>query len=120
MGNTSGKGKAPPDKGKAPPDKGKAPPDKGKAPPDKGKVILGGLTSGAACIVLRASIETFGPAGDAELTLNVKWPGAVLATASDSSDTDTSSDDDVDDGGAIDADGNLNLAATTPLPHDGS
>ena len=120
MGKAAGKGKAPPDKGKAPPDKGKAPPDKGKAPPDKGKIIVGSMTSGAACIVLRASIVTFGPAGDAELTLNVKWPGAALAMASGSSDSDTDDDADEDDGEAIDAEGNLSLAATTPVPPDRS
>jgi hypothetical protein len=33
-------------------------------------------------VVLRASVETYGPAGDAELTWNVKWSAAVLAATS--------------------------------------
>jgi hypothetical protein len=37
--------------------------------------------SGTAGIVLRATVETFGPAGDAELHLTVKWPAAALAAA---------------------------------------
>jgi hypothetical protein len=99
--------------------KGKQPPDKGKQPPDKGKnsakaqALLGEVTSGAACVVLRASIETFGPAGDAELTLNVKWPASALAATSDLSDGCSSTDE--SDGG-IDSSGNLYLPATNPVP----
>jgi hypothetical protein len=36
------------------------------------------VSSGAAGIVLRATVESFGPAGDAELHLTVKWPAASL------------------------------------------
>jgi hypothetical protein len=100
-----------PGKGKLQPDKGKLQPDKGKIP-YKGQAILGGVTSGAACVVLRASVETFGPAGDAELNFNVKWPGTALASTSDLCDTETSSDG-VE---GIDASGNLYLPATNPLP----
>jgi hypothetical protein len=98
-------------KGKEPPDKGKEPPDKGKDSL-KGQAILGAVTSGAACVVLRASLETFGPAGDAELILNVKWPAAALAATSDLSDDCSSSDN--SDGG-IDSSGNLYLPATNPV-----
>jgi hypothetical protein len=106
-------GSQPMDKGKDPPDKGKDPPDKGKVT-QKGQAILGAVTSGAACVVLRASIETFGPAGDAELCLNVKWPASTLAAAADlpvitSSSSDSSS-------GGIDTSGNLYLPATHPVP----
>ncbi len=101
--------------------KGKLPPDKGKLPPDKGKVssngqaILGAVTTGAACVVLRASVETFGPAGDAELNFNVKWPGAALAAASESPDN-CSSTIQSDGVGGIDASGNLYLPVTYPVP----
>jgi hypothetical protein len=104
------------DKGKDPPDKGKDPPDKGKGNSQKGQAILGAVTSGAACVVLRASIETFGPAGDAELCLNVKWPSSALAAVSElpaGSSTDSQSC-----GGAIDSSGNLYLPATHPIPTD--
>jgi hypothetical protein len=100
--------------------KGKLPPDKGKLPPDKGKgsgnaqVILGSVTDGAACVVLRASVETFGPTGDAELNFHVKWPGTTLAAAE--SPTDSSSNSQDCGGGGIDASGNLYLPATHPLP----
>ena len=39
------------------------------------------ITSGAAGVVLRATVETVGPAGDAELHFTVKWPAAALAAA---------------------------------------
>jgi hypothetical protein len=104
------------DKGKDPPDKGKDPPDKGKGGAQKGQAILGSLTSGAAGVVLRASIETFGPAGDAELCLNVKWPSAALAAASDlPAVTGTESHS---YGTGIDSSGNLYLPATHPVPTD--
>ena len=35
-------------------------------------------SSGAAGIVLRATVESFGPAGDTELHLTVKWPASTL------------------------------------------
>lgn len=109
------KGKAPPDKGKAPPDKGKAPPDKGKAA-DKGNALIGSVTAGAACVVLRACVETFGPAGDAELNLNVKWPASALGAVSElpASSTDTTSS--VCDVEGLDPSGNLYLPATYPVP----
>jgi hypothetical protein len=112
-GNTAHKGKAPPDKGKAPPDKGKAPPDKGKGS-GSAQAILGSVTDGAACVVLRASVETFGPAGDSELNFHVKWPGTTLAAAEGSPDTSTNGQD--CDGGGIDASGNLYLPASYPMP----
>jgi len=102
-----------PHKGKVPPDKGKVPPDKGKAA-EKGQAVLGEVTSGAACVVLRACVETFGPAGDAELNLNVKWPAAALAAASELPATSTTSQDGGVEG--IDASGNLYLPATHPVP----
>jgi hypothetical protein len=119
-GNIPHKGKVPPDKGKVPPDKGKVPPDKGKVPPDKGKgsggaqAILGSVTDGAACVVLRASVETFGPAGDAELSFHVKWPGTTLAAAEGSAEASTDGQD--SDGGGMDASGNLYLPATHSVP----
>src|SRR5580658_7767173 len=93
-----------PHKGKLPPDKGKLPPDKGKGAAN-GQAILGAVTSGAACVVLRASVETFGPAGDAELNFNVKWPGTALGAAS-SAPTPNANGQNCD-GDGIDASGNL-------------
>ena len=40
--------------------------------------VFSAVSSGAAGIVLRATVESFGPAGDAELHLTVKWPAASL------------------------------------------
>jgi hypothetical protein len=40
--------------------------------------VFSSVSSGAAGIVLRATVESFGPAGDAELHLTVKWPAASL------------------------------------------
>ena len=95
--------------------KGKVQPDKGKVQPDKGKseAIVGAVTAGAACVVLRASVETFGPAGDAELHFTVKWPGTTLATASE---TPCADDGTGCSGGGMDASGNLYLPATYPGP----
>ena len=103
------------DKGKDPPDKGKDPPDKGKGGAQKGQAILGSVTSGAAGVVLRASIETFGPAGDAELCLNVKWPSAALAAASELPAV-TGTDGQSYCSAGIDSSGNLYLPATHPVP----
>jgi hypothetical protein len=41
--------------------------------------VFSTVSSGAAGIVLRATVESFGPAGDAELHLIVKWPAASLS-----------------------------------------
>jgi hypothetical protein len=40
--------------------------------------VFSTVSSGAAGIVLRATLESFGPAGDAELHLTFKWPAASL------------------------------------------
>ena len=101
-------------KGKLPPDKGKLPPDKGRGS-NNGQAILGAVTSGAACVVLRASVETFGPTGDAELNFNVKWPGTTLAAGSESP-VSCSSTNQNDGLGGIDSSGNLHLPATSPVP----
>jgi hypothetical protein len=97
-------------KGKLPPDKGKLPPDKGKSG-GNGQAILGAVTDGAACVVLRASVETFGPAGDAELNFHVKWPGTTLAAPNSvvARATDSSSS-----GGGLDPEGNIFFPATNP------
>jgi hypothetical protein len=113
-GGTAHKGKVQPDKGKVQPDKGKVQPDKGRVS-SNGQAILGAVTGGAACVVLRASVETFGPAGDAELNFNVKWPGTALGAVSSMADPcDNEQDCDAE---GIDASGNLYLPATYPLPH---
>jgi hypothetical protein len=104
-GNTAHKGKAPPDKGKAPPDKGRG--------ARNGQAILGSVTDSAACVVLRASVETFGPAGDAELNFNVKWPGTALAASSQLPDN-CSAVQEANVGG-IDDSGNLYLPVTYPV-----
>ncbi len=41
--------------------------------------VFSTVSSGAAGIVLRATVESFGPAGDAELHLTVRWPASSLA-----------------------------------------
>jgi hypothetical protein len=91
--------------------KGRVPPDKGKGGAGGGQAILGAVTDGAACVVLRASVETFGPAGDAELNFNVKWPGTTLAATSSSSDASGTGQG----YGGIDENGNLYCPATTPV-----
>jgi Clostripain family len=40
--------------------------------------VFSTVSSGSAGIILRATVESFGPAGDAELHLTVKWPAASL------------------------------------------
>ena len=74
------------------------------------------LSAGTAGVVLRATVETFGPAGDAEVNLTVRWPAGVL-TASQTGDIGSDSDDEgdgTDVDGTYDSDGNIRRAATTP------
>ncbi|HTV54208.1 MAG TPA: clostripain-related cysteine peptidase [Terriglobia bacterium] len=40
--------------------------------------VFSTVSSGAAGVVLRATVESFGPAGDAELHLTVRWPASSL------------------------------------------
>jgi hypothetical protein len=54
-------------------------PEKEALPSRKEKTFIDAGTSGVAGVVLRATVETFGPVGDAELHLTVKWPAAALA-----------------------------------------
>jgi hypothetical protein len=60
---------------------GHRPPNTGKPLQEKGDVSVGTQGSGAASVVLRATLETFGAAGDVELHFTVKWPAAALAEA---------------------------------------
>jgi hypothetical protein len=90
LGKASPLGRTPPDIGRTPPDIGRTPPDIGRTPPDIGKDVD---TSGTACaaqgtfesgstrvagVVLRGFVEAYGPLGDTELTLNVKWPAGSI------------------------------------------
>jgi hypothetical protein len=74
------------------------------------------LSGGTAGVVLRATVETFGPAGEAELNLTVRWPAGVLAAAQTgdvgSDDDDEGNGTDVD--GTYDSDGNIRRAASAP------
>ena len=74
------------------------------------------LSAGTAGVVLRATVETFGPAGDAELNLTVRWPAGVLAAAQ-TADV-RSDDDDEGDGtevdGTYDTDGTIRRPASAP------
>lgn len=80
-------GKTPPDTGKTPPDTGKTPPDTGKTPPDTGRdpvtgwVAQGSFGTGStrvAGVVVRGFVEAYGPLGDTELTVSVKWPAGSV------------------------------------------
>jgi hypothetical protein len=87
---------------------------------------LDGLSGGTTGVVLRATIETFGPAGDAELNFTVKWPAAALGAAQNAAtggNTLQSGSDDDDDGdgstgnsvdGTYDSDGNIHTPVSTP------
>lgn len=104
--------------GHQPPHTGKPESQTGKHSDGKERVLLGTMTSGAAGVVLRATVETFGPAGDAELHLSVKWPAAALAEAQRGSDLVESKDSDASNSsetdGAIDEGGNLDIPASSP------
>jgi hypothetical protein len=39
-----------------------------------GKGVFGNRSSRETGVVVRATVESFGPVGDTELTVNVKWP----------------------------------------------
>jgi hypothetical protein len=73
-------------------------------------------TGGPASVVLRATIETLGPAGEAELSFTVKWPAGVLAaapTATAGAD-DNAEGDGTDVNGTYDSDGTIRRPASTP------
>ena len=54
---------------------------RGDLHPEGGREVLSTCcTTPEAGIVVRASVEAIGPAGDAELTVNVKWPAASLGS----------------------------------------
>jgi hypothetical protein len=85
-----------------------------------------GLNGGGTGVVLRATIETFGPAGDAELNLTVKWPAAALGAAQNvaiGGNALHSGSDDDDDGhgttgnrvnGTYDTDGTIHTRVSRP------
>jgi hypothetical protein len=73
------------------------------------------ITSRTAGVVLRATVETFGPAGDAELHLTVKWPAAALAAAQQGA-SDGEKDDEEDAG--YDEEGTIRTPASTPPARD--
>jgi hypothetical protein len=104
--------------GHQPPGTGKQEPSTGKHPREKERLLVGTMTSGAAGVVLRATVETFGPAGEAELHFSVKWPAAALAEAQHGSDLVKSTDSDASNSsgtnGGIDAEGNLHTPASSP------
>jgi hypothetical protein len=101
--------------GHQPPDTGKAEGPTGKRSHEKERVLLGTMTSGAAGVVLRATVETFGPAGDAELHFSVKWPATALAEAQHGSDfVRTKDSNNSQSDGGIDATGNLNTGVSSP------
>src|SRR5579871_2341313 len=74
------------------------------------------VSAGTAGVVLRATVETFGPAGEAELNLTVRWPAGVLATAQtvDVESDDNSDGNGTDVDGTYDSDGNIRKAASAP------
>lgn len=84
-GGSAGLGK-PPDRIGKPPDRTGKPPDRTGKPPDvrgrggagEGQGVFGTASSREAGIVVRASVEAFGPVGDTDLTVNVKWPAASI------------------------------------------
>jgi hypothetical protein len=74
------------------------------------------LPEGIAGVVLRATVETFGPAGDAELHLSVKWPASALAAAQrEPSKTETHGHKSGDNDG-YDQEGNIRTVASSPEP----
>jgi hypothetical protein len=85
-----------------------------------------GLSGGTTGVMLRATIETFGPAGDAELNLTVKWRAAALGaeqnTATGANTLQSGSDDEDDEDGTIgnrvngtyDTDGNIRTRVSIP------
>jgi hypothetical protein len=98
---------------------GHEPPNTGKPSQKKQDVLTRVENSGAATVVLRASLDTFGVAGDAELQFTVKWPAAALASARQTA----SAPGDTGGGvkmsvvhanGTIDSGGNLSAPATRP------
>jgi hypothetical protein len=73
-------------------------------------------TSRAAGVVLRATVETFGPAGDAELHFTVKWPAAALAVAqrNDAAVENHAPEPAEGDDDGYDTEGNIHTQRSTP------
>ena len=73
------------------------------------------VATGTAGVVLRATVETFGPAGDAELHLTVKWPASALAAAQhETSKSGNHAHKSEDDG--YEQEGNIRTEASSPEP----
>jgi hypothetical protein len=70
-----------------PPDKVGKPPDRSGRPAGSqgsaGEVqdVFGTSSSREAGVVIRASVEAYGPVGDTDLTINVRWPAASFGFA---------------------------------------
>ena len=79
-------GRTPPDTGRTPPDTGRTPPDTGRTPPDTGRTgywaqgAFGQESTRVTGVVVRGFVEAFGPLGDTELTVNVKWPAGSVGS----------------------------------------
>ena len=59
--------------------------------------VFQGSSSREAGVIVRATVEAFGPVGDTELNVTVKWPagsyvGPIVITGNDSSDATSGSD----------------------------
>jgi hypothetical protein len=72
--------------GKFPPTLGKVPPIMGKVPPILGRGAFATNSSEGAGVIVRATVEPFGVAGDTELHISVKWPYASLSVVSQGTD----------------------------------
>jgi hypothetical protein len=52
----------------------------GKEPGEKTPSVVVTRSAGESTVVLRATVEHYGAAGDTELTLTVKWPAGSIST----------------------------------------
>lgn len=98
------------------PNTGKNEPRTGESSSPEENVLIATSSSRAAGVVLRATVETFGPAGDAELHLTVKWPAAVLAAQPPGSAAErhSSGPDEEPDNNGYDTEGNIHTEKSTP------
>lgn len=98
------------------PNTGKNEPRTGESSSPEEDVLISTNSSRAAGVVLRATVETFGPAGDAELHLTVKWPAAVLAAqpAGPVGEKHSHGPGEVRDNNGYDTEGNIHTEKSTP------
>jgi Clostripain family len=86
---------------------------KGHVPPKGKERIFAGSSSREAGVIVRASVEAFGPVGDTSLTITVNWPAGNVGPLDEETDEDEDAETASD---KKNAEPGANSNATEPVP----